>query len=120
MSWRTRALLRKYWWPVWSAVQAFVPLASQMTWVETFTTETFLDSASLPPGPLRPGESAEGAASAGGWPSLDKADDVSPPSAAAEPTSRQEYLTSAATVAAGLLGIAGAWAGHGAGRVSGP
>jgi len=40
-----------------------------------------------PPGPLWPGESAEGAASAGGWPSLDKSDDVSPPSAAAGPTS---------------------------------
>jgi NADH-quinone oxidoreductase subunit L len=45
---------------------------------------------------------------------------VAPTLAAAEPTTRQEYLTSVATVAAGILGIAVAWALYGAGRVSIP
>ncbi|HXH97659.1 MAG TPA: NADH-quinone oxidoreductase subunit L [Gaiellaceae bacterium] len=45
---------------------------------------------------------------------------AAPTLAAAEPTSRQEYYTSIATVAAGLVGIAIAWVVYGTGRIPVP
>src|SRR3546814_5957461 len=54
VSWRTRALLRKYWCPVGSQVQALGPFISQMIFVATFTTETLSGHCGVRHGPLRP------------------------------------------------------------------